>query len=54
MIRGVKGELKVRDVDISKLKDRNKRMEFNDSIMTDKRGSYPSIVDTPGIRTAKS
>ena len=36
MIRGVKGELKVWDVDMSRLKDRNKRLEFNDSIMTDK------------------
>lgn len=37
MIRGVKGELKVRDIDISWLKDRHAWMEFNDSIMTDKR-----------------
>ena len=50
----MKGELKVRDIDISRLKDRNHRIEFNDSIMTDKRQSYPSIDDTPNARTAKS
>jgi len=54
MIRGVKGELKVRAVDISKLKNRNQWLEFNDSIMTDKWGSYPSIEETPNMRTAKS
>ena len=47
MIRGVKGELKVRDVDLKKLANRNNRLELNDSIMTDKRISYASIDDTP-------
>ena len=47
MIRGVKGELKVRDVDLKKLANWNNRLELNDSIMTDKRISYASIDDTP-------
>lgn len=54
MIRGVKGELKVKDIDISRLKDRHNRKDFNDSILTDKWASYPSIDDTPNAWTAKS
>ncbi len=54
MIWGVKGELKVRDVDIKKLQNWQNWLELNESIMTDKRISYASIDDTPSWIKSKT